>query len=508
MKKTTVLLLGFLLVKMVLEFQLIHPVFDLHRDEYLHLDQAKHLAWGYQSVPPLSSWIAWVILQLGNGVFWVKFFPALFGALTILVVWKIIEALKGGWFALSMGAVAILMSVFLRINILFQPNSFEYFIWTCVYYFIIQYIQTKKSSWLYGMAISIGLGVLNKYNIAFLLLGLLPALAITEHRKLFTNKHFYLAILVSLIIIAPNLYWQWANDFPVITHMQELKRTQLVNVTTGHFIKEQFLFFFAAVFVLVTAFVGFFRYDPFKPFRIFLWAFCLSIGLFIYFKAKAYYAIGLYPVLIAFGAVYLEQVLSKSWRIYLKPLCLIFPFAIMIPMFNLIFPIETPEQMRNMEADFKKFGLIRWEDGKDHEIPQDFADMLGWKEMAAKVDSAVVSLNDPKHTLVYCDNYGQAGAVNYYSKIKGMQAVSYDADYLNWFPLKDSIKHVIQVKEAKDVEREMADQENNFESVVKFGKIESPFAREKGTTILILKNTKINLNQLIRKDIAEEKSKH
>jgi len=508
MKKTTVLLLGFLLVKMVLEFQLIHPVFDLHRDEYLHLDQAKHLAWGYQSVPPLSSWIAWIILQLGNGVFWVKFFPALFGALTIWVVWKIIEALNGGLFALSMGAVAILMSVFLRINILFQPNSFEYFIWTCVYYFIIKYIQTKKSSWLYAMAIAIGLGVLNKYNIAFLVLGLLPALAITEHRKLYSNKHFYLAILVSLIIIAPNLYWQWTNDFPVISHMQELKRTQLVNVTTGHFIKEQFLFFFAAVFVLVTVFVGFFRYEPFKQFRIFLWAFCCSIGLFIYFKAKAYYAIGLYPVLIAFGAVYLEQVLSKSWRVYLKPVCLIFPFAIMIPMFNLIFPIETPEQMRNMEADFKKFGLIRWEDGKDHEIPQDFADMLGWKEMAEKVDSAVLSLNDTKHTLVYCDNYGQAGAVNYYSKIKGMQAVSYDADYLNWFPLNNSIKHVVQVKEAKDVEREMADQVNNFESVVKFGKIESPFAREKGTTILILKNTKINLNQLIRKDIAEEKSKY
>jgi hypothetical protein len=134
--------------------------------------------------------------------------------------------------------------------------------------------------------------------------------------------------------------------------------------------------------------------------------------------------------------------------------------------------------------------------------------MLGWKEMAAKVDSAVLSLNDPKHTLVYCDNYGQAGAVNFYSKIRDMRAVSYDADYLNWFPLNDSINHVIQVKEAKDVEREMADQQNNFESVVKFGKIESAFAREKGSAILILKNTKINLNQLIQKDIAEEKSKH
>ena len=74
--------------------------------------------------------------------------------------------------------------------------------------------------------------------------------------------------------------------------------------------------------------------------------------------------------------------------------------------------------------------------------------------------------------------------------------------------MQDPIKHVIQVKEAKDVVREMADQQKNFESVAKFGQIESPFAREKGTTILILKNAKIDLNQLIKQEIAEEQQKH
>lgn len=508
MKKNTLFLLGFLLVKMMLQFQLINPVFDLHRDEYLHLDQARHLAWGFQSVPPLSSWVGWIILQLGNGVFWVKFFPALFGALTILVVWKIIELLNGGWFALCMGASALLMSVLLRINILFQPNSFEILIWTCVYYGLIQYLQTKQHKWFYWLAISIALGVLNKYNIVFLLMGLFPALVLTEHRNVFTNKHFYLAMLVALMLISPNLYWQWTNGFPVIGHMQELQRTQLVHEERVHFIKEQFLFFFASFYVLAMAFVGLFRYPLFKNFRVLLWAFGISLGLFIYFKAKAYYAIGLYPVLLAFGSVYLEHVLSKSWRVYLKPVCLVFPFAIMAPMFTLIFPLQTPLQMKANESDFNDFGMLRWEDGKNHDLPQDFADMLGWKEMASKVDSALLSINDPKHTLVYCDNYGQAGAVNYYSKIKGMQAVSYNADYLNWFPLQDTIKHVIQVKEAKDVDREEADQQNNFDAVKRFGKIETPFAREKGTVILILNHPKINLNQLIIKEIAEEHKQH
>ena len=82
------LLFSFLFFKIIIQYLVVNPVYELQRDEYLHLDQAKHLAWGYHSVPPVTSWISWLILQLGNNHFWVKFFPSLFGALTILVVFR------------------------------------------------------------------------------------------------------------------------------------------------------------------------------------------------------------------------------------------------------------------------------------------------------------------------------------------------------------------------------------------------------------------------------------
>lgn len=528
MKKPVLLLFLFLLVKMVLQYFLINPIYDLHRDEYLHLDQAKHLAWGYASVPPASSWIAWIILQLGNGEFWVKFFPAFFGALTLLLVWKMIEALKGGLFALLMGAMAILFSALLRINTLFQPNSLEILLWTLIFFSVLKYIQIEgqqqiekidqikrplqkdknykpSSRWLYILSIAFALALLNKYNIVFLLLGFIPAILITEHRTIFLNKHFYFSILLSLLLIAPNLYWQYQNDFPVIAHMKTLQRTQLVNVDRMNFVKEQLLFFIGSLFVLIAAIFSFFLYPPFKKHRIFFWTYCFCIALFIYFKAKGYYAIGLYPVILAFGAVYLETLLAKSWWRYLKPICLLLPLVFILRVFNLIFPVNSPDQIQQDLPKFSRLGLLRWEDGKEHDLPQDFADMLGWKELAAKVDSAFLLVNDPKHTLVYCDNYGQAGAVNYYSKIKGMGAVSYNADYLNWFPLNDTILNVIQVKEAKDVAREMEGQRTQFETVERFGEIGAPFAREKGTAILILKKPKINLLELVKKEIAEEK---
>lgn len=179
MSKSNGYLLGFILVKLVLQYFLIDSGYDLHRDEFLHLDQAHHLAWGYISVPPVTSWFSYVIYLLGYTEFWVKFFPALLGALTIVLVWKTIESLGGKLFALSLAAIALIFSALARLNLLFQPNSFDILAWTFVFYTLIKYIQTGKNSWLYWLGIGFGFGFLNKYNVAFLAIGLLPGLLLT-----------------------------------------------------------------------------------------------------------------------------------------------------------------------------------------------------------------------------------------------------------------------------------------------------------------------------------------
>jgi dolichyl-phosphate-mannose--protein O-mannosyl transferase len=166
-KKSTAFLFLFLFVKIALQYLFVNPVYELQRDEYLHLDQAHHLAWGFHSVPPVTSWLSWIILQLGNGYFWIKFFPAFFGALTILVVWKTIESFKGSLFACALAATALLLSPYLRLNLLFQPNSLDVLCWTLIYYTAIRYVQTRQYKWLYFLAISFAIGFLNKYNIFF-----------------------------------------------------------------------------------------------------------------------------------------------------------------------------------------------------------------------------------------------------------------------------------------------------------------------------------------------------
>lgn len=509
MSKRTVILCFFILLKFVIQYFAIDSAYELHRDEYLHLDLAKHLAWGYSSVPPVTAWISYLVLHLGNSVFWVKFFPALFGALTVVIVWKTIEELKGDLFALILGSVSVIFSVLLRINTLYQPNSLEYLLWTIMFFTIIKFINSENNKWLWLVSFSFAIGFLNKYNITFLLLGLLPAILLTSQRKIFLNKHFYMSMLASLILVAPNLIWQYENDFPVLHHLETLSNTQLINVDRFDFLKEQFLFFFSSSFVIILAFISFFRYPPFKKYVIFFWTYIFIISFYFFLKAKGYYAIGLYPVLLAFGSVYLEKILANGWLRYVRPIVVLIPIVVFLPILQFVLPVLPPDMIVQKSEKFERIGLLRWEDGINHSLPQDFADMLGWSELTKIVDSAFNSIAYKENTLIHCDNYGQAGAINFYSNQNYTQAVSMNADYINWYPLDEmEIKNVILVKEGSDPDINREKEMHLFKTISFVGEIENKYAREYGTRVYLLKGAKQSINKILQEEILKRKNRH
>ena len=489
MTKKTIILIAFIILKFALQYILISPEYDLQRDEYLHLDQAHHLAWGFLSVPPVTSWFSYLIFLLGNSVFWVKFFPALFGVLTLLMVWKTIETLKGNLYALILGATCILFSCLLRLNTLYQPNSLDVLCWTAFYYVLIRYITTEEKKWFYIGAVVFAFGFLNKYNILFLLIGLFPALLLSNQRKILAEKKLYFALILGVLLILPNLVWQYNNQFPIVHHMKELAETQLVNVDRLDFLKEQLLFFIGSFLVILSGLYALLFYKPFAKYKLFFASIIFTLLVFIYFKAKAYYAIGLYPVYIAFGAVFLSNILNIGWKRYLQPVFVLIPLLLFIPMYNLAFPNKSPEYIAQHPEKYKDLGMLRWEDGKEHTLPQDFADMLGWKELARKTDSVYSSLPNQEKTLILCDNYGQAGAINYYTK-KGIKAVSFNADYVNWFNLDVKYKNVIRVIEYEEAEAEFKETSQHFESSAYVGQITNKYAREYKTSIFTFVNAK------------------
>jgi hypothetical protein len=510
MQKLNRLLYLLAIIKFALPFFLQSSFNEPHRDEFLYLAEGNHMAWGFMEVPPVLSVFAWLTNVFGGSMFWIKCWPSLFGALNFILVGKIIISLGGRYFALLLGFLPFVTGAYLRVHYLFQPNFLEIFFWTLIAYSGIRYIQTQKNKWLYILGIAIGLGMLSKYSVLFFAVSVIAGLLVTGHRQLFTNKHFYYAAAIAFLILLPNIIWQIAYHFPVAIHMRTLQSTQLQYISPASFLIDQFMMNLACVFVWVTGLIWAAFAAKAKPYRFIAWAYVFVITLLLLGHGKNYYALGVYPVLFAFGAYQLEQLTSK--RVYFLRYVFI-AFIVFIGYYSIpiLLPIFKPVKLAAFyrERHLEKTGALRWEDLKNHPLPQDFADMIGWKTMAEKTAKLYNSLPEEEKlkTVVKSDNYGLCGALNFYGPKLGLpQVFGYDASFLIWIPDSFNVRNVITVGE------EMPDSTKDilkyFESVSVKDELLDTLAREDSSKIILWYHCNADtLSRFLKEEIADKKKK-
>ncbi|HTR30313.1 MAG TPA: glycosyltransferase family 39 protein [Puia sp.] len=473
------------LVKLFLPFFLQDPVWEPHRDEFLYLAEARHMAWGYMEAPPLLSVFAWLTNLFGGAMGAIKIWPALAGALTYLLVGRLVLHLGGHWFALVLAWMPFVAGAWLRMHFLFQPNFLDILCWTAMAYGLTRYRQTENNRFLYFTGISFGLGMLGKYTMAFYASGLLVGLLLARDKKLFTNRHFYYAVGLGLLLFLPNLLWEARHGFPVVYHMKTLQEDQLQYLSPGSFLVDQLLYNVGTLFTWLTGLVWVVRA---KRYRFIAWAFFVTLALLLIGHGKSYYSQGAYPILFAFGAPRVEAWANKWWRMAI----LAFSLFIGIRLVPLLLPFKAPAALADYYIHHplaRKVGVLRWEDQQDHPLPQDFADMLSWEEMTRKVAGAYASLDSAEraHTLLFCDNYGQAGAVNYYGpKYHLPPAYSDNASFLYWMPPNyDRFDVLLLVTDDKQEMQHAFLKE--FKSVRLVDSITNPYAREDGSLIILMK---------------------
>jgi hypothetical protein len=497
------------LLKFVLPFALQSAYYEPHRDEFLYLAEGHHMAPGFMEVPPLLSVFAWLVHICGTGIFWIKFWPSLFGALTFIIVAKTIVSLGGKTFAILLGFLPFVTGAYLRVHFLFQPNFLEIFFWTTIAWSLIRYFQAGQNKWLYIFGLSAGLGMLSKYSVAFFIVAILAGLACTKQRSLFRNKHFYGAGLLAFIIFLPNLVWQLSQHLPVVYHMKELRQTQLQYISPVSFIAEQLLMNLPAVFIWITGLCWLCYSNKARPYRFIGWAYLAVIALLLAGHGKSYYALGVYPILFAFGAYQLEQFTANRYGL-LRYVFFLVPVCIGYFILPVLLPIFEPNRLIALyeKRSVAKTGALKWEDLKNHPLPQDFADMLGWEEMAKKMSVAYHTLdsNEKKSTLIFCDNYGQAGAVNYYrGKYDMPEAFSDNASFLYWMPAQLNFDNLVLLT---DDEHEMEHAFiKDFQSARLMDSVTSPYAREKGSLIIVLKGADSSFKKFFIDKIEKDKAK-
>ena len=468
---------------------------EYHRDELLYFSLANHLDFGYASVPPLISLFAFAMKGIfGFSMFSVKILPALLSGGLIYLSTKIAKELGGDFYAQLLTSIALTCTpLVLRAFILFQPVPFDIFFWTLIYYLILRYINTKNLNIFYILGLVIGFALLNKYLIILQLISIIAILPFTKYRSIFSKKEFYFCIGLALLIASPNIYWQFANGTPLLAHMSQLQETQLQFVSKFTFISEQILMFLSSTVIAILGAYYLIRKSKKEHFWLFpISAFIVIFSLLV-LNGKPYYAAGVYPFLIASGAVFISK---KTTSKFFKRAIPIFNIATIIPLVPLGIPFLSPS---NLETYFDKLenvgidvGRIH-EDGEKHPLPQDFADMLGWAEIAEIAKKAYDKVENKKACAIYAENYGLAGAISLINEKHEMpEALSFSDTYRYWVPdsFDPDITSFIYVNDemGRDVKQ-------LFDKIEIVGSIDDPLSRQYNTTVYLCQLPNRSFNQ-------------
>ena len=412
--------------------------YGIFRDELYYLACANRPAFGYVDQPPLSIWVlaAWKFF-LGDSLFVIRLLPAFVSSATIFFLGLFKFRLGGGISAVIIAMVTFMLSpIFLGMTTIYSMNVFDFFFWILAAYIFLQISESTNSNLWYTLGIVIGLGLLNKTSMLWLGAGVFIGTLFTPLREELKTKYPYIAAGIALLIFSPYIIWNLTHDLAHLEFMRNAAQRKYGGLTPVSFILDMILIFNPLSFLIwIPGLVYYFLNKNARIFRPlgYIWLVTFVI-LFINWHSKAEYIAPAFQILFAGGAV-----MIMKWNARLKRL----KFALAIPVVVLgifLSPLARPLLPVNSFLAYQsalKLESSNNEGKKLSELPQFYADMFGWDELARDVSKVYQSLTDSerKNTIVYCSNYGEAGAIEYYSKKYPLpKVICAHNNYWYWWP--------------------------------------------------------------------------
>ena len=410
-------------------------------DELYYVACSRHLDWGYVDQPPLIAVITWIErTTLGDSLHALRFLPAVAAGLLVLLTGLIVRELGGRRYAQVLACVAVIVApVYLGLGNLLTMNAFEPLFWMGCALVVIKIIKggSPKLWLLFGLVAGVGLE--NKHSMLFFGFGLLVGLLLTAERRFLRSPWFWLGGMLAFLIFAPNLVWEIRHGFPTIELLRNVQRSgRNVALGSASFLAQQVLVMQPLAAPLWLAGLWcFLRDEAGRKFRVLGWTYLVILLCFLILHGRVYYLAPAYPMLFAAGAVAFERFAEHGNHAWLKPAyvvgllvtgALLAPFA--------YFPI-LPVDEYIAYSRVLHFEPPQIENHRIGPLPQIYADMYGWKEMAEAVAGAYSKLSpeDKQNCAIFGQNYGQAGAIDFFgAKIGLPSAISGHQSYFYWGP--------------------------------------------------------------------------
>ena len=419
-----------------------HIGWGYFRDGFYYIACGRHLAWGYVDHGPLVAVQARLSeLLFGRSLAGLRFLSAAAGAARVFLTGIVCWSLGGRRPALGLAMLCVLLApMYLGTDSVLAMNSYESLFWMlCVLALIRMERGGSQRLWLVFGA-SAGIGLLNKPSMTFFLVALLLALLLTAQRTLLANRWAVAGVALMLVIVTPNLLWQIHHHWPTLEFLQN-GRAEHKNIALapGAFLIQQLLTMSPlSAFVWIAGLVHLLRRKDCRWLGI---AFLLFLALMMALHAKDYYVAPIYPILFAAGGVFWETRLGHrravaaqralAFPVYQATLTLATLFIL-----PLALPILTPAQwLRYTKATHLDRVNGNSENTASGPLPQFYADRFGWQEEVDQVTRVYSALPPERRkvTGIVCDNYGEAGALDFLGQGLPL-AASGQNNYFLWGP--------------------------------------------------------------------------
>jgi hypothetical protein len=437
--------------------------------------------------PAIASLAEAVRGTLGDGLFGIRLVPAICATLLVVLAGLIAWRLGGGRYAQFLAGLAVLGSpLFMRVGNLFQPVVLDQVAWTLALLALARLAATGDARWWLAIGAACGLGLLAKFSIALIGLGIFLATLVTPLRRQLGTRWPWLGAALALGVGAPSIVGQVALDFPIVLQMQGLSESQLEHVSPLGFVTAQLLFGPGTLLALAAA-VGFVVVPALRPFRAVGWACLVVLLVLIGLRGKAYYFGPAYPALFAAGAVTLEHVTRAKLGAVVRWGVVILIVAYGLFSLPIGLPILPPEAMARYAGNIG--AARRNNQGVLGRLPQDYADMLGWEEEVRAVARVYHALPEDERAeaVIVGDNYGEAGALEFYGPRYGLPApISAAGTYWQFGPGDKPGTVVIVLGEEPQSLRQHAD------SVVLAARVVNPWGVEEEQDVPIVVGRRLN----------------
>jgi hypothetical protein len=388
--------------------------YGFHRDELQTLDDARHLDWGFVAYPPLTPLVARLELILfGSSLVGFRAFAAVAVSAAMLLAGLITRELGGGRREQVLTAAAVAISpVSLAQGAVFQYVSFDYLWGVSLTYFLVRLSSSADPRWWLAIGAMLGLGMETRYTMGFLALGIVGGVLLTRDRRYLSSAWLWAGAGISLLLFLPNLFWQAQHHFISLDFLSHIHTRDMQQGRTDGFLLQQVLFCVNIVTVPLVV-LGLWFYllrEEGKKYRLVGWTCIVTFLMFFLARARFYYAMPLYPVLLAAGSMQFGKWLETA-RLDWGRLVQVSLWVAIVSSGALFALVVIP---------LAPFGSAIWNiTSKAHD---QFREEIGWDDLAetvARVYNALPAEQREK-TGILTGNYGEAGALNLYGPGLGL----------------------------------------------------------------------------------------